>query len=76
MRLLKRGDRIRLKEPLMSGWKGTATVTEDQINGVGCVWFRKDGSDPDDWMADRCCALRYQVALIRKTSNAGGKRDE
>jgi hypothetical protein len=71
MKLLKKGDRIRLKVRTIGGWKGTATVTEDQISPDVTVWFRKDGSDPDDWMADRCCACRHEVAVMRKPSNAG-----
>lgn len=70
MRLLKKGDRIRLKVRTFGGWKGTATVTTDQVSADDVVWFRKDGSDPDSYLAGRCCACRHEVALVR----AGGGR--
>ena len=63
-RLLREGDRIRVNVRLMSGWKGLATVTEDQYFHDGSVRFRKDG-DPNDGLHNRCCAMRYQVSKLR-----------
>ena len=60
MKLLKKGDRIRLKVRTIGGWKGTGTVTEDQAYGSDTIWFRKDGG-----RADNCAAGRHEVALIR-----------
>ena len=64
-RLLKKGDRIRVKVRLMSGWKGTATVTRNQYSSVDTVQFVKDGDDPDDWLAGCCLACRHEVSLLR-----------
>ena len=63
--LLKIGDRIRLKVPLISGLKGFGTVTEDQIGTDGTIWFRKDGDEPN-WLTDKNCACRHEVAKVRK----------
>lgn len=63
-KLLKKGDRIRLKVRTMGGWTGTATVTEDQLMPDHPVFFRKDG-DAENWLNDRCCAGRHEVSVIR-----------
>ena len=58
-RLLKVGDRIRLKVRALSGWKGLGTVTRDQIPGSGLVSFRGDGH------MDESVAGREEVAAMR-----------
>lgn len=57
---LAEGQRIRMKVPLMSGWKGTGRVLCHHDDSVA---FVKDG-DPFDW-AHVCDALRSEVAAIR-----------
>lgn len=68
--LLRKGDRIRLKVRTVGGWKGTATVTEDQTALAGPVWFRKDGSEPGDGLAGRCSACCHEVEAIRKAEQS------
>lgn len=67
-RLLKKGDKIRLKVPTLGGWKGYATVMEDQLHKDDGVWFRKDDADQDDFFADKCSACSHEVALRRQTT--------
>ena len=65
MKMLKIGDKIKLKTPLLSGWKGIGTVAEDQLEKDGIVAFTKD----DDDLGSRfglCFAMRHQVSLMRK----------
>jgi hypothetical protein len=69
-RLLKSGDRIKLKVATIGGWKGTATVTENQLSFDDTVHFRPDGSAPDDWISGRCVACRHEVSLLRNQSIA------
>lgn len=64
MKRLKKGDRIRLKVRLLSGWKGTATLVEDE-SPDGTVQFVKDGDDPNDWLDCLCFAGRHEVAKMR-----------
>ena len=61
---LKKGDRIRLKVRTVFGFKGTATVVNDQVNNL--VQWRPDGSNPDDTSQDFCYACRHEVAKITK----------
>ena len=65
MALLKVGDRIRLKVPLMSGWKGCGTVREDQLHESHGVEFVKDGHEPGNWDGHGS-ACRHEVAVLRK----------
>ena len=65
MKLLTIGTRIRLKVRTLGGWKGTATVTEDQLFPDDGVWFRPDGEDPDNWLTGRCVACRHEVSILR-----------
>lgn len=71
MRLLRKGDRIRLKVPTIAGWRGKATVTLDQCKPDDLVVFAKDGDDPEDPMKNRCCACRHEVALLRNQTTGG-----
>ncbi|WP_373510379.1 hypothetical protein [Thiocapsa sp.] len=64
-KLLKTGDRIRLKVPTMSGWRGLATVTEDMLHPDHPVIFLKDSGDPRRDLDRCCCARRHEVALLR-----------
>lgn len=64
-RLLKEGDRIRLKSKLISGWKGYGTVKLDQIHHDGVVYFRKDGNGPVDWLHSHSMACSHDVVLLR-----------
>jgi hypothetical protein len=75
-RLLKKGDRIRVKVRLMSGWKGTATVTCDQYSREDTVQFIKDGDDPNDWPAGLCLACRHEVLLLRRPVTAQDEEAE
>jgi hypothetical protein len=50
----------------MFGWKGIGIVTEDQHKPDDAVWYRREG-DPDDWLHNKCCACRHEVAKIRET---------
>jgi hypothetical protein len=61
-RLLRKGDRIRLKVPLLSGWKGTATVVEAQLTRSDGVDFRKDGAVVGGFGS---CACDHEVALLK-----------
>jgi hypothetical protein len=63
MRLLKKGDRIRLKVRTMAGWKGLGTVSADQHPYNDTIVFFRDGKSP---IYDRCIAARREVALVRK----------
>lgn len=65
MKPLKKGDRIRLKVRTIFGWKGTATVVEDQ-RFDDTVRFVKDGDSPDDFLATLCYACRHEVSKIRQ----------
>jgi len=67
MRLLKKGDRIRLKVRTIFGWKGTGTVTEDQLHADDNVYFRKDGG-----IGERNGARRHEVALMRNRTPDDG----
>lgn len=60
---LKKGDRIRLKVRTVFGFKGTATVMEDQVGDEpdATIRFKKDGSTEE-----HCYACRHEVAKIRK----------
>lgn len=69
-KLLKRGDRIKIKVRLISGWIGYGTVSEDQINPDGTVWFVKDGDSIDDWLANKNCVCRHEVSVCRKQNEA------
>ena len=65
-RLLRAGDRIRLKVRTMGGWKGEATVVKDQHGQDDpLVYFRRD--DRPDWWPPGC-ALRDEVALVRSSA--------
>jgi len=64
-KVLRIGDRIRLKVPTLSGWTGTATVTEDMHGPENSVWFCKDGDDIGDPSARSCTACRHEVAVLR-----------
>ena len=62
-RLLRKGDRIRLKVRTLDGWKGEAIVVEDQLSVADrLVTFRPLGSDPE---MPPGLAMRHEVALIR-----------
>lgn len=66
MKLLKKGDRIRLKVRTMAGWKGTGTVMEDQITADGGVRFIKDGAEPGTLEYEiGCDACRHEVEVLR-----------
>ncbi len=62
---IKKGDRIRLKVRLFSGWKGYGIAKEDQrSNYCGeLICFYREGFDPEE----RCHACRYEVARCRAT---------
>ena len=64
---LKKGDRIRMKVPLMGGWKGCGTVSEDQISDSkdAVVWFFKDGQDITDRSLGRNAACRHEISKIK-----------
>jgi len=59
-KLLKEGDRIRMRRRLMSGWKGTGTVTYDMSPKSPVVTFAKD--DAPEVLT--CSACRWEVSLI------------
>lgn len=62
-RLLKAGDRIRLKVRTITGWRGTGTVIVDMVHPDGAVRFRRDETPADQW--EHCVAGRHEVALLR-----------
>ena len=70
-RLLKKGDRIRLKVRTVCGWKGMGVVVEDQFVRGGLVRFRKEGDDPG-LLHDHNVACDHEVALLR---DQGGGHD-
>ena len=63
MKLLKKGDRIRLKVRTISGWKGLGTVSEDQMDNI--IAFFKDGEDHESSLLGHNYAMRHEVAVIR-----------
>ncbi len=65
-KLLKRGDRIRLKVRTIDGWKGVGIVTEDQLTVNSTVVFHKEDNNcpPDSIWYGRCFACRHEVARI------------
>ena len=65
-KLLKKGDRIRLKVRLMSGWIGKATVTKDTFFDDDSVDFIKDGYNPEEYPHDSYgSARRHEVVVLR-----------
>jgi hypothetical protein len=70
---LKKGDRIRLKVRTISGWKGTGTVSEDQIDDT--IFFHKDGEDINSWIGGRNCACRHEAAKLRESTVVGNTFD-
>jgi len=67
---LKKGDRIRLKSPTALGWKGSGTVSQDQAEPDGVVWFSRDGDDPSSIAFGKCAAMRHEVSKLRSKANA------
>jgi len=63
MKMLKKGDRVRMKVRTLMGFKGCGTVVDMTPSGLVCL--RRDGRREDDY----CFAMRHQVAKI-----TGGKR--
>ena len=66
-RLLRKGDRIRLKTRTLCGWKGLGSVMQDQHTTEETVWFRKDGYGS----AGKCCACSHEVSLLRNQKKTG-----
>ena len=67
MRELVRGDRVKMKTKLMSGWKGIGTVicqTGDIIS------FFKDGDTPDD--VSIC--MRWECLKQKTSTEPAGQR--
>ena len=60
--LLKKGDKIKMKVPLMSGWKGYGIVFEDQSPWSDLIRFSKC----DHLNEDACYAGRNQMWKVRK----------
>lgn len=73
---LKTGDRIRLKSPTALGWKGIGTVSQDQSDGDGIVWFSRDGDDPSSIAFGKCAAMRHEVSKLRSKANDQAERQE
>lgn len=69
MKLLKKGDRVRLKVRTLFGWKGKGTVIRDQLTKDSGVTFRKDGDDEHEVheyeIGTEAC--RHEVAVMRPT---------
>ena len=61
LKRLKKGQRIKLKVRLMSGWKGYGTVIVDDGE---CVCFVKEGRDPEDYL-ERCVCNRDELSVCR-----------
>lgn len=62
-RLLKEGDRIRLKVRTIMGFKGECTVAEDQLSRSDGVRFWRD-TDDRTWIPGDACD--HEVVLVRK----------
>jgi len=62
-RLLRKGDRIRLKVRTAWGWKGEAIVVRDQLGPDDIIAWRRI----DDENYNRCpgIACRHEVSLIK-----------
>ena len=60
LRLLRQGDRIRLKVRTAGGWKGDAVVLEDQLSPGGIIAWRRESDDPD---VAPSLAMRHEVTL-------------
>ena len=66
MKQLKFGDKIRLKVPTISGWKGNATVVAFYPDYYGgSVEFLKDGEQLDEYGRSYCIALRHEISVMR-----------
>ena len=63
-RLLKKGDKIRLKVRTCSGWKGFGTVTQDQVYKDDAILFSKDDQELG-FGNERNSACSHEVALLR-----------
>jgi hypothetical protein len=59
IRLLKKGDRVRLNVETISGNKGLGTVIDDQLSQHGTVWMILDGRK------GRTCCGREEISLLR-----------
>ncbi len=68
-RLYRRGDRVRILVPTLSGWLGTATVTEDQEPHDPIVDFVKDDAPLGEW----CTGYTHwsELKLIEAENGAG-----
>ena len=61
-RLLRQGDRIRLKVQTANGWKGDAVVVEDQLSSDDIIAWRRNSDDPS---GPPSIAMRHEVILKR-----------
>jgi hypothetical protein len=69
MKLLKKGDRIRLNVRTIAGWKGKGTVMQDQKTPESSVRFIKDGTHLESIEYEIGCeALRREVSMLRAKS--------
>ena len=66
MKLLKKGDRIKLKVRMISGWKGEGIVTEDQHPTNDTIVFARC----DNPEFSRCIAGRHQVWRMHNKCHA------
>lgn len=64
-KLFKKGEKLRLKVPLLSGYKGIGTVTEDQDSQDDNVCFERD-----DIPGSKCRARPYEVSCYRRLSTS------
>ena len=62
MALLKEGDKIKMKVPMLSGWKGFGIVKEDQLPYSDTIRFAKC----DALNEDSCYAGRNQMSKVRE----------
>lgn len=66
VRLLKKGDRVRLKTKTVFGFREVGTVCRDQLDYYDeIIAFWKDGEEGGDDRSPRL-AMRHQLALMRQ----------
>lgn len=70
MKQLKVGDKIRIKVPTLSGWKGKATVVAFYPNKHGgIVEFLIDGDKLDEYGRSNWFVCRHEIVVMRVRPN-------
>jgi hypothetical protein len=65
MKQLQKGDRVRVNVPLLSGWKGKATVIS-HYPPSNIVEILKDGDEVNEYGNSYCYVCRHELSVMRK----------